>query len=148
MTNLDLKGVDYQEKVEVNRSPSGRRVVRKKVSEDRGRERNRVLAKVTQLITLLTIFLEALLGFRVMLRMIAANPANPFAAFIYNLSAPFVAPFVGLTVTPNYEGFVFEFMTVIGMLVYGLVSWGLIQLIWIVFRQVSTRDVAIYEAEE
>ena len=144
----DLKGVDYQEKVRVNRSSGGRRVVRKQVSQDKGRERNRILVKVTQFITLLAGALETLLGFRVLLRMIAANPANPFAALVYNLSRPFLWPFMDLTVTPNYEGFVLEFMTIIAMLVYALIAWGIVQLIWIVFRQVSTRDVIVYESEQ
>jgi len=138
--------VDYQEKVEVHRSPLGR-VVRREVAVDKGKERHRVLSKVTQLISLMAIALEILLGFRVLLRMIAANPANPFAALVYGISQVFVAPFVGLTATPNYEGFVFEFMTLIAMFVYALVAWGLVQLIWIVFRQVSTRDVMVYESD-
>ena len=33
-------------------------------------------------------------------------------------------------------------------LVYAIAAWGLNQLIWIIFRQVSTRDVVVYEAEE
>ena len=79
---------------------------------------NRVFTwKFTQLVWLLFGMLEALIGLRVVLRLIAANPHNPFAMLVYNLSYPFVWPFVGLTRTPAANGAVLEISSMIARFV-------------------------------
>jgi len=52
--------------------------------------------------------LEGLLALRFMLAIMAANPGNPFAAAIYGLTGPFVAPFRTLFATPAAGGSVVE----------------------------------------
>ena len=89
--------------------------------------------KLTQLIWLAFGLLEALIGLRVVLRLIAANPGNPFARLVYDASYIFVWPFLGLTRTPSANGSVLEISSLIGMFVYALVAWALVQLVWIVF---------------
>jgi len=89
--------------------------------------------KLTQLIWLVFGLLEALIGVRVILRLIAANPGNPFARLVYDLSYLFVWPFLGLTRTPSANGAVLEISSLIAMFVYALVAWALVQLVWIVF---------------
>jgi len=89
--------------------------------------------KLTELIWLAFGLLEALIGLRVVLRLIAANPANPFARLVYDASYIFVWPFLGLTRTPSANGAVVEISSLIGMFVYALVAWALVQLVWIVF---------------
>lgn len=89
--------------------------------------------KLTQLIWLVFGLLEALIGVRVILRLIAANPANPFARLVYDLSYLFVWPFMGLTRTPSANGAVLEISSVIAMFVYALIAWALVQGAWIVF---------------
>ena len=88
--------------------------------------------KLTELIWLMFGLLEALIGLRVILRLIAANPANPFARLVYDASYIFVWPFVGLTRTPSANGAVLELSSLIAMFVYALVAWALVQLVWIV----------------
>ena len=39
---------------------------------------------------------ESLIGLRIILRLVGANPANGIVEFIYNWSTPFVAPFSGI----------------------------------------------------
>jgi hypothetical protein len=74
----------------------------------------------------------AVLGIRFVLALLGANPANPFADFIYTVSRPFVSPFFGLF---NYQGQLgvgrFEFETLIAILFWGFVTWIIIQLITI-----------------
>ena len=89
--------------------------------------------KATQLIWLLLGILEALLGLRIFLKLIGANPANPFAAFLYKLTELFVAPFAGLTSTPAVGNMVLEISTFIAMLVYGLIGWAAERLVWLIF---------------
>jgi hypothetical protein len=98
--------------------------------------------KLTQLVWLLFGLLEALIGIRVVLRLIAANPRNYFALFVYRLSDLFVWPFVGLTRTPVANGAVLEVSSIIAMFVYALVAWALVQLIWIVFDRPGATAVA------
>lgn len=142
-----LKPVDNQEYVEVNRSASGR-VVSKREYRDRGTERQRMIGKVNAFILILTAMLQMLLGFRFILKLMAANPANVFASFVYAFSDLFLFPFNTLIANPGAEGgFVLEVTTLIGMAVYALIAWLITRLIVIIFSQVSTRDVSVVEAE-
>ena len=70
------------------------------------------------------VFLEMLLSFRFMLRLIAANPDSGFAMLIYGVSGVFVAPFNGLIATPTARGITLELTTLIAMLVYAMMFWG------------------------
>ncbi len=110
-------------------------------------KRRMELAKWSQVITWIFFALEIALGFRVLLKIIAANPLNPFAQFIYGLTRPFVAPFTGLTVTPDVSGSVLEITSLIGMIVYGVLYWLVIRLIWIVFNPTEPGDANRYEPD-
>jgi uncharacterized protein YggT (Ycf19 family) len=91
--------------------------------------------------------LEIVLGFRVMLKLIAANPLIPFTQFIYHLTEPFVAPFSGLTVTPDVSGAVLEISSIIGMIAYAVLYWLIVRLIWIVFNPARPSDASRYEPD-
>lgn len=105
--------------------------------------------KLAQLIWLLFGLLESLIGLRVLLRLIAANPLNPFATLVYRLSNVFVWPFLGLTRTPSANGAVVEISSLIAMMVYALIAWAIVQLVWIVFDRPRSatvvRDTRIVE---
>lgn len=92
------------------------------------------LLRITQFIWLATSTLEILLAIRFMLKLIAANPGAGFAQFIYSVTGVFLTPFVGLTGTPSADGSVLEVFTLIAMLVYALLAWGLVRLMWLVFE--------------
>ncbi len=79
--------------------------------------------KWDRLIWLLAIVLEIFIGFRVFLKLIAANPESGFASFVYTITAPFLAPFAGLTTTPSANGSVLEISSLIAMVVYALLFW-------------------------
>ena len=97
------------------------------------RERSIFTFKATQLVWLFLGILEGLLALRFVLKLIAANPDSPITVFIYGLTGIFLLPFTGLTVTPTAGGMVLEIPTMIAMLVYGLVAWGIERLIWVIF---------------
>jgi len=99
------------------------------------------VVKLTQLVWLLFGILEALIGLRVILKLIAANPNSPFAALVYQLSGLFVWPFSGLTRTPAAAGMVLDIPSIIAMLVYAVVAWVIVRLIWIVLDQPSRATV-------
>lgn len=77
--------------------------------------------------------LETLLAFRFILKLLGANPNSGFAAFIYNLSQAFVAPFSGIfrsVVSPGIETpSVFEPATLVAMIVYALIAYAIARII-------------------
>lgn len=82
----------------------------------------------------LVYFLTGLLGFllaiRIVLKLLAANPDSGFTRFIYGLSGPFVAPFAGIVGTPSADnGSVLEVSTLIALVVYLIVGWGIARLL-------------------
>lgn len=107
------------------------------------RERRIFTFKATQLIWLLLGVLEALLGLRILLKLMAANPGNAFAAFIYAVSDIFLAPFAGLIGTPAVGGMVLELSSFIAMLVYGLIGWAAERLVWVIFYRPRGSSVGI-----
>jgi uncharacterized protein YggT (Ycf19 family) len=103
--------------------------------------------KATQLIWLLLGILEAVLALRFVFKLIGVNAANPFASFLYGLTNFFVAPFASLTGAPAAGGMVFEFSTLIAMLVYALVAWAIERLVYVIFYRprgpVSVRQTTV-----
>lgn len=79
-----------------------------------------------------------MIAIRLILKLLAANPDAAFAAFIYNLSAPFVAPFQGIFATPQAQGSVLEIFSLLAILVYALVGYGLARLVQILGRRRTT----------
>jgi uncharacterized protein YggT (Ycf19 family) len=75
--------------------------------------------------------LLVLLGFRFVLSLLGANTTNGFANFIYSASHPFVAPFFSLFSYKNlvYGVSRFEIYTLVAMLFYAFVAWGIAKLV-------------------
>jgi len=76
--------------------------------------------------------LIGLLGIRFVLGLLGANPEAGFAQFIYRITGPFLAPFVGLFGQPSFEGSVFEFNSLAAILVYALIAWVLVKIVSLV----------------
>lgn len=94
-------------------------------------ERRQSLAKVTQVIWLVTSILEVLIGVRVLLKLLGANPQAPFAQFIYSITAVFLAPFNALFTSPAAGASVLEISSLVAMLVYALIAWGVVRVMWV-----------------
>ncbi len=109
--------------------------------QEPGREQRLFSFRATQLIWLALGVLEAALGLRFLLKLIAANPANPFASLLYCITGAFLAPFAGLTRTPSAEGMVLEVSTLIAMVVYALLAWALERLVWVLFYRPRSGSV-------
>ena len=110
---------------------------------DPGSEQRAFTFKATQLIWLGLGLLQGLLALRILLKVLGANAASPFAALLYRVTDLFLAPFAGLVGTPTVGAAVFEASTVIAMVVYALLAWGLERLVWVIFyRPRSTATVS------
>ena len=104
--------------------------------------------KSTQFIWLMFGILEALIGFRIFLKLIAANPANWFASLVYGLTEPFLFPFQGITMDPSFQGLVLELSSIIALLVYALVAWAIVRLVWLVFYRRTASSLTTYDRDE
>ena len=89
--------------------------------------------KATQLVWLGFGILETLIALRILLKLIAANPASPIAVLIYGITDLFLFPFVGLTATPAVGGMVLELSSFFAMVVYALIAWAIERTIWVIF---------------
>lgn len=81
---------------------------------------------------------EALLVIRLVLKLLAANPAAGFSSAIYGITAPLVALFQGVFPNAQGSGSVLEAATILAMIVYALIAWGIVRLIAIAARRDMT----------
>jgi hypothetical protein len=95
------------------------------------------LRRLTGLVQLSFGVLNGLIGLRFLLKLMAANPANPFASLIYFITTPFLWMFQNLTHTPSFEGIEIEFFSLVAIVVYALIGWVIIQLMWILFSRIK-----------
>jgi len=86
--------------------------------------------------------LEILLVFRFVLKLLVANPDAGFSSFIYNMTYVFMSPFLSVFKVSQVEGNVFEWTTLLAMLVYWLIAFGIIKLL-LMSRTVSTTEAAV-----
>lgn len=109
----------------------------------------RPLYRGTQVVWYLLGLLEALLAFRFVLKLLGANPNAGFTEFIYSVTYPFVAPFLNVFRVQRIEGNVFEWTTILAMLVYWLLAWAIVKL-FVMGRPVSTpeADVKLRQQDE
>ena len=100
------------------------------------------LTRLAQFVWLLAGVLSTLFAVRIALKLLVANQTAGFAQFITNVTAPFLAPFAGLITNPTLSnGSVLEMTTLVAMLVYALLAWGIVKLLWIVFERRIARYV-------
>lgn len=83
--------------------------------------------------------LEALLAFRLVFKLLGANPNSDFISFIYLTSQVFLVPFTSIFRSATTQGIetkaVLEPSTIIAMIVYALIAWGIVKLIIIMRGQ-------------
>jgi uncharacterized protein YggT (Ycf19 family) len=143
---LNRDEVSRHKQVVVRRE--GDHIHEEQIVQDANLENRQLVYKLTQLVWLFFGFLEALIGFRIILKLIAANPSNWFTAFVYQLSDIFLWPFQNILVNPSFQSFVLEISSFIAMLVYAFVGWAIVRLIWLLFYRRATSRVTTYDRDE
>jgi hypothetical protein len=103
--------------------------------------RTRPLYRGTQIVWYILGIVEALLAIRFVLKLLGANAAAGFTSFIYTVTYPFAAPFLGVFRITRIEGSVFEWTTLLAMLIYWLLAIAIIRL-FLMGRSVSTPEAA------
>jgi len=120
-----------------------------RVTKNSAAERIGLAQKLGQLVWILSGVLEAVLGLRFLLKLIAANPSAPFVQIVYGFTDLFMWPFTALTVTPSTEqGMILEIPTLFAMLVYGLVAWAVVKLLHLLLIPSSSETVTVFRREE
>jgi hypothetical protein len=142
---LDRDQIDRRKKVVVQQT--GDHVYEEHVVQNVNLEYREAIYKVTQVIWLLFGVLEALIGIRVILMLIGANPGNLFTILVYQLSDLFLWPFRNIVVNPAFQNHVLEITSIIAMIVYPLIGWAIVRLIWVIFYRSPTSEVTTYDRE-
>jgi hypothetical protein len=84
--------------------------------------------------------IDTLIAIRFLLKVFGANPA-PFVRFMYDLTWPLVAPFHGIFNSDQVGRSVFEPESLVAIVIYLLIGWGIVSLIRILSRPRSTTTV-------
>lgn len=141
--NLHQDEVSHHKKVIVQQE--GDHTHEEQIVEDINLENRQMVSRVVQLVWLLFGILEALIGIRILLKLIAANPSSWFTALVYQLTDIFLWPFQNIVANPSFEGFVLEITSFIALIVYALASWAIGRLIWLIFYRKATSRITTYD---
>jgi uncharacterized protein YggT (Ycf19 family) len=138
---------DRRERVYVTRTDQAER--RERVITNTHAERRNMAYTLGQLIWLFFGLVIGMIGLRVLLMFIGANPASPFASFIYSVTDLFMWPFYGLTGTPAAGGMVLDIPAIIAMFVYALLAWVIVKIVRVVlYRPAAGHTVETYERDD
>jgi hypothetical protein len=144
MANMGLqKKADRYERVETSRN--GEFEHSEQVIEDVSANHQRNLGRVIQFINLLFGILDGMIGLRILLKLMAANPQTVFTRIVYDFTNLFLWPFAGLTITPSVEGIVLDIPAIVALFVYALVAWSIARMVWIIFSDPAKRQVSVTE---
>ncbi len=100
------------------------------------------LYRGTQIVWYILGFIEIIIMFRYVLKFLAANPSAGFTHFIYSITYVFAAPFLNVFHLTSVQGSIFEWTTLLAMLVYWIVASGIIKL-FLMGKTVSTPEAAV-----
>jgi uncharacterized protein YggT (Ycf19 family) len=85
--------------------------------------------------------IDTLIAIRFLLKMFGANTASAFVSFMYALTDPLVAPFHGIFNTAAAGRSVFEPESIVAIIIYTLIGWGIVSLIRLLARNRTTTTV-------
>jgi YGGT family len=105
------------------------------------------LYRGTQIVWYVLGVIEILIAFRLVLKLMAANPAAGFSNFIYTVSYPLVAPFMSVFKVSAIDGNVFEWTSLLALFVYWVIAMGIINL-FLMGKSVSTPEAAVKLTEQ
>jgi uncharacterized protein YggT (Ycf19 family) len=99
------------------------------------------LYRGTQIVWYILGIIEILLLFRFVFKFLGANPSAGFTSFIYGATYVFAAPFLSVFRITNVDGSIFEWTTLLAMLVYWIIAMGIVKL-FLMGKTVSTPEAA------
>lgn len=73
--------------------------------------------------------IEVLLAFRLILKVTGASMSSSFVSGIYAVAGIFAMPFDGIFRKGSESGMIFEPGTLVAILVYAILAWGIVKLL-------------------
>ncbi|HAE36775.1 TPA: YggT family protein [Candidatus Nomurabacteria bacterium] len=100
------------------------------------------LYRGTQIVWYVLGVVEVLLAFRFVLKFLGANAGAGFSSLIYQITHIFATPFLNVFRITNVSGSIFEWTTLLAMVVYWMLAIGIIK-IFLIGKTVSTPEAAV-----
>lgn len=100
------------------------------------------LYRGTQIVWYILGFIEVMLAFRFVLKLLGANHVAGFTSFIYGITYVFAAPFLTVFRISSVESSILEWTTILAMFVYWVIAIGVIKL-FLMGKTVSTPEAAV-----
>lgn len=91
----------------------------------------KTLNKNFQLVWFVVGFINVILILRVVFLLFNAQTSG-FTGFLYNVTSPFVMPFLGIFPAPTTGVTYFDTAALVAIIIYSLVAWGAVTLIRII----------------
>ncbi|HUD09885.1 MAG TPA: YggT family protein [Patescibacteria group bacterium] len=139
-----------QEEITTIDNPSPQQIVRKTTRQvepqakgeapQKVYEKKRTIFRFNQIIWYILGFVEVLLVFRTILKMLGANQFSGFASLIYAITNPLVVPFNGILRMSVTGNSVIEWSTIIAAIVYLCIAGGLVYLLDLIYP-ITPKDV-------
>jgi uncharacterized protein YggT (Ycf19 family) len=105
------------------------------------------LYRGTQIVWYILGIVETLLVFRFVLKLLGANAGAGFTKFIYGVTYIFAEPFLSVFRRSQVEGSIFEWSTLLAIVVYWIIAVGIIKL-FLMSKSVSTPEAAVKLEEQ
>ncbi len=122
MDNIDNEQQTTQ--VESTTAQQGNTTIEKQTVRNEATVSTRTM--VERIVWFIIGFIAVVIAIRIVLMLLGANQGNAFVDFIYSLGGFFAAPFFGIFgYSPAYGSSVFEISSLVAILVYVLIGWGI-----------------------
>jgi uncharacterized protein YggT (Ycf19 family) len=95
--------------------------------------------RIQQVIGFIVGIIAVLLSIRFVLLLLGANPGSGFVQLIYSLTWPLTAPFQGIFGQPELGVSVVEWASLVAIVVYSLIGYGLNRLVDVAYKPVRVR---------
>jgi uncharacterized protein YggT (Ycf19 family) len=92
-------------------------------------EKKKKIFRVNQVVWYILVFIEVLLIFRAIFKVIGANSSSGFVSLIYSITDVMVVPFQGIVPSAVSGNSIMEWATLIAGVVFALIAWGLVYLL-------------------
>lgn len=103
-------------------------------------EKKKTIFRFNQIIWYILGFLEILLAFRFILKVLGANSSIGFTSFINSVTAPLAVPFSGILTVSITGNSLFEWSTLIAAIVYLCIAWGFVYFLDIIYP-ITPKDI-------
>ena len=103
-------------------------------------DKKKSIFRINQVIWYILGFIEVLLIFRIILKILGANPSSGFTNLIYSITTPLATPFMGILGTSIMGSLILEWSTIVAAIVYFCIALGIVYLLDLIYP-ISPEDV-------